>query len=61
MKQKNDDNYDIIDKIYLCFKDPNEVKYQYLIRKRKKSHLDYCKKFLKLSLNIRPECKMPRI
>ena len=45
MKQKNDDNYDIIDKVYLCFKDPNEVKYQYLIRKRKKSHLDYCKKF----------------
>ena len=43
MKRKNDDNYDIIDKIYLCFKDPNEVKYQYLIRKRKKSHLDYCK------------------
>ena len=29
IKQQDDDDYSIIDKIYLYVKDPNEVKYQY--------------------------------
>ena len=36
IKQQNDDDY-IIDIIYLYVKDPNEVKYQYLIKKTRKS------------------------
>ena len=33
IKQHNDDSYNIIDKIYLHVKDPNEAKYQHLIEK----------------------------
>ena len=33
VKQENDDDYIITDKIYLYVKDPNGTKYQYLIRK----------------------------
>ena len=35
IKHKDDDDYDVIDKIYLHIKDPNEAKYQYLVRKQK--------------------------
>ena len=31
IKQENDDDYNIIDKIYLHVKDPTEANYQYLI------------------------------
>ena len=34
IKQQHDDDYNIIGKIYLYVKDPNETKYQYLIKKR---------------------------
>ena len=34
IKHKDDDDYDVIDKIYLHIKDPNEAKYQYLIRNK---------------------------
>ena len=37
--KKQDDDY-IIDKIYLYVKDPNEVKCQYLIKKREKIVLE---------------------
>ena len=43
IKLKDDDDYVIIDKIYLSVKDANEAKYQYLIRKREKISLDYYK------------------
>ena len=32
----HDDDDDVIDEIYSCVKDPNEAKYQYLIRKLEK-------------------------
>ena len=32
MKQQDDDNYSVIHKIYLHVKDPNEAKYQDLIK-----------------------------
>ena len=35
-KEKYDNNYSVIDKFYFYIKDPNEAKYQYLIKKRKK-------------------------
>ena len=34
MKHQDDDDYSAIDKIYIYVKGPNEVKYQYLIKKR---------------------------
>ena len=43
IKLKDDDDYVIIDKIYLSVKDENEAKYQYLTRKREKISL-YCYK-----------------
>ena len=33
LKQQDDDNYSIINKIYLCVKDPYLAKYQHLIQK----------------------------
>ena len=36
IKQQNDDNFNAINKIYLCVKDPNEAKYQYVIKKKLK-------------------------
>ena len=36
IKQQDDDDYSIIDKIHLYVKDPYEAKYQCLIKKRKK-------------------------
>ena len=32
IKQQDDGDYRIIDKIYLFIKDPNEAKHQYLIK-----------------------------
>ena len=40
IKQQDDDNYRIIDKFYLCVKDPYEAKYQYLKEKREKNGLE---------------------
>ena len=37
IKQQNDNDYNIIDKIYLYVKDPNEAKYQYLIKDTRKN------------------------
>ena len=39
IKQQDGDDYSIIDKINLYVKDPNEGKYQYLIKKREKNGL----------------------
>ena len=39
IKQQEDDVYSIIDKIYLCVKDPNKANYQYLIKKRENNGL----------------------
>ena len=50
-KQQNDDDYNIIDKIYLYVQDPNEAKYQYLIKKHKKLVLKSVK-IQRQSLNI---------
>ena len=36
IEQQYDDDYRIVDKIYLCVKDPNEAKYKYLMEKREK-------------------------
>ena len=36
LKIQDDDTYSIIDKIYLYVKDPNEAKYQYVIKKHEK-------------------------
>ena len=44
IKQQDDDDYSVIDKIYLCVNDPNEAKYQYLIKKREKIGLEHCEK-----------------
>ena len=43
IKKQDFDAYIIIDKIYLCVKDPNEEKYKWLIKKRKKSDLKILK------------------
>ena len=40
IKQQNDDNYSVVHKIYLCVKDPNKAKYQYLIKKREYNCLE---------------------
>ena len=34
LKHQNGDDFNVIDKIYLHVKDPNEAKYQYLIKKQ---------------------------
>ena len=43
IKQQDNDNYSVADKIYLYFKDPNEGKYQYLLKKREKYGLENLK------------------
>ena len=59
IKQHNDNDYSIIDKICLYIKDPNEVKYQYLIKKHEEIGLEECEEdswaFL---LNIQIMCRM---
>ena len=55
MKQKDDDNHSFIDNIYLYVKGPNEVKYQYFIKKREKNGLENLKDpkaFIEYSNNI---------
>ena len=52
IKQQDDDNYRIIDKFYLCVKDPYEAKYQYLIEKREKSGLENPRAFTEYSINM---------
>ena len=39
IKQKSDDDYTIIDHIYLYVQVPNEAKYHYLIKKTRKNGL----------------------
>ena len=55
MKQQNNDDYNIIDKIYLYVKDRNEAKCQYLIKKHEeiglKEHED-TKAFIEYSNNM---------
>ena len=43
MKQQNDDNYTIIEKIYLYVQDQYEAKHQYLIKKTWKNGLENLK------------------
>ena len=43
IKQENDDDFSIIDKIYLYIKNPNETKYHYLIKKHEKTDLENLK------------------
>ena len=35
IKQQNEGNYNVTDKMHLYIKDPNEAKYQYLVRSMK--------------------------
>ena len=42
LKQQNHDNYNVIDKIYLYVKGPNETKYQYLLKKYDKICVEEC-------------------
>ena len=54
-KQQDDDGYVVIDKFSLYVKDPNKVKYPYLIPKRKNSglgKLDDPKSFIEYSNNM---------
>ena len=51
IKQQNGDDYNIINNTCLYAKDPNEAKYQYLIKNIKKLVLK-CMKFQRLSLSI---------
>ena len=41
IKHRNDGDYSIIDKIYLYVKNPNEAKYQYLIKNLGKKSLKF--------------------
>ena len=43
IKQQNDDDDYFVDKMYLCVKDPNEAKYQNLIKKHKRLVLTWIK------------------
>ena len=43
IKQQDDDDYSIINKIYFYVKDPYEAQYQYLIKKREKNGLEKLK------------------
>ena len=43
IKIQDDDNYNIIDEIRLYVKDPNEAKYQYLIKSSENMGLEHCK------------------
>ena len=55
IKKQDHDGYSIINKIYLCFKDPNKGKYQYLIKKREKIGLENLKNpksFIEYSNNM---------
>ena len=56
IKQQDDDGYSVIDKIFLYVKDPNEAKYQYLIKKRENSGLENLNDYL--IFNIQIICRM---
>ena len=43
LAKQQDDDYSVIDKIYLYIKDPNEAKYQYLIKNCEKSGFENLK------------------
>ena len=43
IKQQDDGNYSVIDKIYLYIKDPSGAKYQYLLKKREKNDTENLK------------------
>ena len=53
IKQQDDDGYSVIDKIFLYVKDPNEAKYQYLIKKRENSGLENLNDYLIFNIQIR--------
>ena len=57
IKQQNEDDYNIIDKIYLYVEDPIEAKYQYFIKNMKKLVLK-SSKIQRLLLNIQIICRM---
>ena len=57
IKQQNEDDYNIIDKIYLYVEDPIETKYQYFIKNMKKLVLKSSKIQI-LLLNIQIICRM---
>ena len=55
IKQQDDDDYSIIDKIYLYVQDPYEAKYQYLIKKRENNglkNLKHLKAFIEYPNNM---------
>ena len=52
IKQQDDDGYSVIDKIFLYVKDPNEAKYQYLIKKRENSGLENLNDYLIFNIQI---------
>ena len=55
IKQQDDNDFSIIDNIYLYFKDTNEVKYQYPIKKRENNvlkNLEDPKPFIKYPSNM---------
>ena len=61
IKQQDDYNYSVIDKIYLYLKDPNEGKDQYLIKKRENSgikQLGDAKTLIKFSNNMQDVYKI---
>ena len=61
IKQQDDCNYSVIDKIYLYIKDPNEGKDQYLIKKRENSgikRLADAKTLIKFSSNMQDVYKI---
>ena len=60
IKQHVDDNFSVIDKIYLYFKDSNEGKYQFLIKNCKSNGLENLedpKTFIESSNNMRDDYK----
>ena len=60
IKQQGYDDYSITDKIYLYVKDLFEVKYQYLIKKRKNiglKKLKHLKVLIEFLNNIQDVCK----
>ena len=56
IKKQDNNDYSIIDKIYLYIKDPNEAKYPYLIKKHENNGLKNLKDpkvFIEYSNNMR--------
>ena len=60
VKQKNEGSFTITDKMYLYVKDPNEAKYQYLIKKHEKTGLkehEEAKSLFEYSENMQDDYK----